>query len=720
MNKISKNSFISPLVILLFVIGVGLSLFLYKITSNSIENSTNLEFEYLLKRKSASIQRELDLNIFILESLQSYYKSSQHIDRNEFKLFVDTYLKNNKSVQALSWVPKVLNKDKESYLVERRKELGNEYFIKEKSSDGKMIDVKVKKEYFPVDYIEPIEGNKKAQGFDLSSSETRLITLNAARNNNVITATARIKLVQEEGTQFGFLVIAPVWDKEGHNILEGFYSAVFRIGDMITTALEFNKLDSSMIDLWLIDTTDKQNQELLFTNTNSKKEINIDTYLDINIEGRKWSLYAKPSSLFLEKNKSYLPLFLLILSLFVIILTSYIVALKSVKAKELEELVKEKTRKIRESNKKLESLLFMFDKKAIALSINKNGLITHATNAYSDISGYTKDELSQNLNQSNSSYTSPNLWKSNEDGVIFIDEIECIKKDGTKYWVNSSIFPEYDENKKIIGYFDIREDITDKKKVENFNETLSLKIDEAISQNIKKDKLLLEQSKLAAMGEMLGSIAHQWRQPLNTLAIQLQFIEDDYDDGLIDKVYLNKFTKESMNLVSFMSDTIDDFRNFFLIDKVKTNFDVKTKIEETVNILKVQLQKYNISLKVSGTTFNIFGHKGEFQQVILNILNNAKDVIIENNVENGEVLVELELTNNIGYLRISDNAGGIPEEIIDRIFEPYFTTKKQGKGTGLGLYMSKMIIEDNMQGKIEIKNSTKGAVFKIELGVLNG
>ena len=606
MNIKIKNIVLTRMALLLFILALGFSFFLYSLTSSSIKNVTEKEFEHLFERNTASIQRELDLNIFILESLQSYYKASSNINREEFKLFVTEYLKKNNSIQALSWVPKVLNENKESYLRETRKELGNSFLIKEKVS-SKMIEVREKAEYFPVDYIEPLSGNIKAQGFDLSSSQTRLKTLNAARNKNEITATARIKLIQEEGTQFGFLVIAPAWDNNNSQDLKGFYSAVFRIGDMINTALAFNKLDSSMIDLWLVDTTNKNKEELLFTNTNmDKSEFTLNTQ-KINIHGRDWRLYAKPSSLFNKKHESNLPLFSLFMSLFITILITYIIILKSVKAKELEKLVKQKTKEIEKS----------------------------------------KEEL------------------------------------------------------------------------ENFNLTLSLKIEKAVLENNKKDKLLLEQSKLAAMGEMIASIAHQWRQPLNTLAIQLQFIEDDFEDGLIDKEYLDNYSKESMKLVNFMTSTIDEFRDFFIIDKVSTKVSIKNKILNTMNILKAQLENNNIKVEITGDDFDVLAHKGELQQVFLNIINNAKDALISNEIKNPEINIELSNDNDKGYIKISDNAGGIKEDVIDRIFEPYFTTKEQGKGTGLGLYMSKLIVDENMSGNISAKNNEYGVSFTIELGVLH-
>ena len=278
------------------------------------------------------------------------------------------------------------------------------------------------------------------------------------------------------------------------------------------------------------------------------------------------------------------------------------------------------------------------------------------------------------------------------------------------------IYVDLDDDGNIISYFAIREDITAKKEVVDFNKTLYERINEEVAQNQKKDQLLLHQSKLAAMGEMIGAIAHQWRQPLNTLAIQMQFIEDDFDEGLIDAKYLREYSKESMKLVNFMSKTIDDFRNFFTVDKMKSTFDIKKKTDETINMLSAQLEGHNIKLTVEGESFSILGHSSEFQQVVLNIINNAKDALLEQEINEGAITINIEAKDDVGCVRISDNAGGIPKDVIERIFEPYFTTKEQGKGTGLGLYMSKMII-DNMSGKLSVQNNDLGAEFTIELKV---
>ncbi len=226
---------------------------------------------------------------------------------------------------------------------------------------------------------------------------------------------------------------------------------------------------------------------------------------------------------------------------------------------------------------------------------------------------------------------------------------------------------------------------------------------------IQKDKIMQEQSKLAAMGEMVGAIAHQWRQPLNSLNINIQNLDDDYVDGLIDAEFLDSFIIKQTKTMNFMSKTIDDFRNFFRIDKIKKTFSVKEAIFTTISIQSAQLNNLNISIKVLGEDFKLTTIESEFLQVILNLITNAKDALIENKTSNGKIFISLQ--QNI--ITVSDNAGGIDKKVINRIFEPYFTTKEQGKGTGMGLYMSKMIIEQTVGGTLSVANNKKGAEFKI-------
>ncbi|MEA2099423.1 MAG: hybrid sensor histidine kinase/response regulator [Campylobacterota bacterium] len=245
--------------------------------------------------------------------------------------------------------------------------------------------------------------------------------------------------------------------------------------------------------------------------------------------------------------------------------------------------------------------------------------------------------------------------------------------------------------------------------IKNTNECLDKKVKYEIEKNHKKDLLMQEQTKLAAIGEMVGSIAHQWRQPLNALSINIQNLEDDFQDGLIDKLFVDEFMEKNRKIIDFMSSTIDDFRNFFRIDKEKIDFSILESVNDVISIQNAVIRSYNITIDIIGEDFNINGYKNEFSQVIMNLINNAKDALVEKKIKDKKIVIKIETRK----IKIEDNAGGIDEKIINRVFEPYFTTKEQGKGTGMGLYMSKMIIENNMGGILNVKNIDNGVSFEI-------
>ena len=252
-----------------------------------------------------------------------------------------------------------------------------------------------------------------------------------------------------------------------------------------------------------------------------------------------------------------------------------------------------------------------------------------------------------------------------------------------------------------------------KEELQNLNEHLQEEVEKKTQENFKQFQVLQHQNKLASMGEMIGAIAHQCRQPLNELSIRLQKIHYKYEKDEINESYIEEFISKNLTTIAFMSKTIDDFRNFFRIDKEKKLFDIKSAIQEAINLQSAQLKNHNINLILEGNSFSFLGYKTEFQHAIINIISNAKDALIKREIESAEIDIKI-IENKI---LIHDNAKGIDESIIDRVFEPYFTTKAQGEGTGIGLYMSKMIIEDNMKGKISVKNENGGALFSIELNV---
>jgi len=253
-------------------------------------------------------------------------------------------------------------------------------------------------------------------------------------------------------------------------------------------------------------------------------------------------------------------------------------------------------------------------------------------------------------------------------------------------------------------------------KYQQLTETLEQRIALAVEEARTREQLFIRQGRLAAMGEMIGNIAHQWRQPLNILALIIQELPVYYERDLFTKPYLDATVHKAMQVISQMSKTIDSFRNFFRPDKEKVCFQLREVLEKTVSIVDAVFTPLNLTVEtVVEDEIAIDGYPNEFSQVILNILLNAKDAFLHCKVEQPKVIARLFRENGKAVLTITDNAGGIPEEIMPSIFDPYFSTKGPDKGTGIGLFMSKAIIEKNMNGTLSARNVDGGAEFRIEI-----
>ena len=257
------------------------------------------------------------------------------------------------------------------------------------------------------------------------------------------------------------------------------------------------------------------------------------------------------------------------------------------------------------------------------------------------------------------------------------------------------------------------------KEEKNQNENLEKRVLEEVLKQKKQEQILIQQTKLAAMGEMISNIAHQWRQPLNALGLVMQNLKFSYDMGELDDKIMDRSITKANLLTSNMSKTIDDFRNFFKPNKLKDLFNINDTILKAVNLVESTFEhnKIEIIKDLHTDEINILGFSNEFSQVILNILSNSKDALIFNEIKDSKVIIKSYINNENIFITIEDNALGIPMDIIDKIFDPYFTTKEEGKGTGIGLYMSKIIIESNMNGKITAENRDNGSMFTIKIPI---
>ncbi|MEI6827221.1 MAG: hybrid sensor histidine kinase/response regulator [Desulfuromonadales bacterium] len=248
------------------------------------------------------------------------------------------------------------------------------------------------------------------------------------------------------------------------------------------------------------------------------------------------------------------------------------------------------------------------------------------------------------------------------------------------------------------------------------HKTLEARVVEMVTDMRRKDQILIQQSRLAAMGEMIGNIAHQWRNPLNNVALIIQSLQLDYDSGTLTGEIMHSDIREAMAALLHMSDTINEFRNFFRVDKEKREFCIEKSVNSAMTLVAASLSNNNIRIEIEGNDeVTAFGYQNEYAQTLLNIIANSREAALERTITDPHIFIRITCENGRSVLYVRDNCGGIPDEVLPKIFDPYFTTRGPDRGTGIGLYMSKVIIEQNMAGHLTACNVDGGAEFRIEV-----
>ena len=356
-------------------------------------------------------------------------------------------------------------------------------------------------------------------------------------------------------------------------------------------------------------------------------------------------------------------------------------------------------------------LRLVTEKYIISSVTDLKGRIIDVSQAFCEISGYTKEEM---IGCNHNIIRHPDmpkkvfrdLWSRIQNGQGWSGKVKNLKKDGGYYWVYAHIEPLYNTKGEVDSYISVRLDITE-------SELLQEKVKEEEEKNRITQELMQQQSRLAQMGEMISVIAHQWRQPLTAITATTTTLQIKAKNNTLNQDKTIELAQKINNFSQHLSTTINDFRNFFKSTKNKQNTDFKTILNSVLNIIESTLKSNNITLTIEekGALKSLYIYDNELKQVILNLIKNAEDALLEQEVDNPKIIIEIEGR----ILTVKDNAGGIPEEILPNIFDPYFSTKLEKDGTGLGLYMSKIIIEEHCEGRLTVENSTEGAVFKIIL-----
>jgi len=254
------------------------------------------------------------------------------------------------------------------------------------------------------------------------------------------------------------------------------------------------------------------------------------------------------------------------------------------------------------------------------------------------------------------------------------------------------------------------------KKITRENNFFLKKVDKRnILDHKKKDKIIEQQSRLAAMGEMMDAVAHQWKQPLNAISIMMDMLKDDYKMNEISDAYIDDLNESVHMQIDHMVNTLNEFRNFLRPSTKNEFFHINTVIQNVQILMKDELISQNIHINLDiDDNIKIFGNKNEFKHLFLNFLNNSIDAFNEKNIHSRSVEIRCYKIDKKIIIEVEDNAGGIPQNIINHVFKPNITTKAEGKGTGIGLYMSKQIVT-KYNGKIDVKNTQAGVIFTITL-----
>lgn len=720
---------------MVLVAGILIGIISSLVVKNILEKHTVGDFIYSVDKFALKLHDRIDTYELILRGGAGLFATSDEVSRKDWQAYVETLELDRGfvEVQGVGFAKVIHPSQLESHIAEVRSEGFLAYEVHPLGE---------RPFYTSIIYLEPFrDRNLRAFGYDMYSEPIRRFAMEQACDSGQVALSGKVELVQETSTdvQAGFLLYVPVYDKtmpkntleERRASLIGWVYSPYRMKDFMF-GIDRDWDDGSKIEVMSIniyDGTQAQPSSLLFSNTLNPISVTHSLFYQeriLDFNGKKWFLvFDSPLS---GENINYMPVWATLIGSFVLslLLFGLLIAIRMTQSKA-EQIAGELTKELEESRFRWKFAIegsgsgawdWDMERKKVFFSSHWKDMLGYAQNEIGD----ALEEWEKRIHPKDKPTTLQALQDYfNGKTELYVNEHRILCKNGSYKWVlDRGIIVRYSDEGKPLRMIGTHTDIDDYKTLENemrmMNELLDSQVEQEVAQRMKIQKeqeiereFIVQNAKLASMGEMLGAIAHQWRQPLNAINMTIQNLDDDFDEGLVDKAFIDKFIAKNKQTIEFMSKTIDSFRDFFRIDKTKQDFSIQEAIHETITILSAQMKNNDIEIVMQGEDTSIHSFRSEFQQVILNLINNSKDALIEKKIDHAKISIQLFPTG----LSIEDNAGGIKEEILNRIFEPYFTTKEQGKGTGIGLYMSKMIVEKNMGGVLSVKNTPRGASFCI-------
>lgn len=344
--------------------------------------------------------------------------------------------------------------------------------------------------------------------------------------------------------------------------------------------------------------------------------------------------------------------------------------------------------------------------------VDLDGVLLFITETFFEITGLSPSEVIgqpiENFTQTTFQTFKENYRLSQKDNTPFEGfDYAFQKADDDHIWLRIKAIPLLDTHGCMIGFRGIGRDVTD---IHRREEELK-----------KKDDLILLQSRQASMGELIGMIAHQWRQPITGIGMAVNNMLLDIDMELVDETKFENNLHLINDQIVFLNNTIDDFRNFFRPNKSRECGTVEESLDRTLRIIGKSLESNHIHIDKAYQALAVIPvYRNELIQVFLNLLKNAQDAFKEKQTHSPLITIKTAIRDSSVEIEITDNAGGIPQEAVPKIFEPYFSTKSAASGTGLGLHMSRIIIEEHHHGSISASNANDGACFRIHLPIEQG
>ncbi len=391
---------------------------------------------------------------------------------------------------------------------------------------------------------------------------------------------------------------------------------------------------------------------------------------------------------------------------------------------------------LRQSNKKLKQLeqqtRYLSERMKLAFDGSRDGLwdwnlienSVYFSPRWKEMLGYRDDELENSFETWQSRIHPDDLEEVlkdiessiNDEDIIFENKHRLRHKDGHWVWIYDRGKVQRDVEGKAIRMIGTHTDFTVEINLNNdliqLNETLEIRVQEQIEELDRRHTFMAQQARLASMGEMLSSIAHQWRQPLNRINSNVAVLRSALRRDPVDHEMLTEQTEMMEQNTKYMSDTIEDFANFFHPEKKETTFSLENVIVKALELIDQRTENVEIKI-ISDKDIELFSFQKEYLQVLLIILNNAIDNFESKAIKEPKIDIIMKEHDGIATLAICDNGGGVEEGDMDRIFDPYYTTKFAKEGTGLGLYVAKMMVENSMHGQLQVKNKNTGACFEI-------